>query len=305
MSFLDNSGDIILDVVLTDTGRQRLARGDGSFKITKFALSDDEINYGSYDKNHASGSAYYDLQILQTPVFEAFTNNSSLMKSKLISIDKTNLLYLPVLKLNELFDGSSKRHSIGAFVVAVDDDTEDALNIVNGEQVQGIMFGESPDGGAYIRVDQGLDTTEIPPGNSIDPDLKESRYIVEVDNRFAKLVNKTSGEPANVSYIDDDNIASYFFSQGANPTYVKNNSDPTTSTKQTISGPRGTFLELRLQASLELNTSTFLFTELGSTTTMSSAATTIPVRYIDSFVRVTGGTTGYSLDIPVRFVKKI
>ena len=45
MAFLDNSGDIILDAVLTDTGRLRLAKGDGSFNITKFALGDDEINY--------------------------------------------------------------------------------------------------------------------------------------------------------------------------------------------------------------------------------------------------------------------
>ena len=37
MAFLDNSGDIILDAVLTDTGRMRLAKGDGSFNITKFA----------------------------------------------------------------------------------------------------------------------------------------------------------------------------------------------------------------------------------------------------------------------------
>ena len=39
MGFLDNSGDIILDAVLTDTGRKRLARGDGSFRISKFALA--------------------------------------------------------------------------------------------------------------------------------------------------------------------------------------------------------------------------------------------------------------------------
>ena len=57
MGFLDNSGDIILDAVLTDTGRKRLARGDGSFKVAKFAFADDEINYGLYDKNNASGSA--------------------------------------------------------------------------------------------------------------------------------------------------------------------------------------------------------------------------------------------------------
>ena len=62
MGFLDNSGDIILDVVLTDLGRQRLAKGDGSFNITKFALGDDEIDYSLYDKNNASGSSYYDLE---------------------------------------------------------------------------------------------------------------------------------------------------------------------------------------------------------------------------------------------------
>ena len=86
MAFLDNSGDIILDAVLTDTGRMRLAKGDGSFKIEKFALSDDEINYKLYDKNNPSGSAYYDLEILQSPVLEAFTNNTSTMKHKLITI---------------------------------------------------------------------------------------------------------------------------------------------------------------------------------------------------------------------------
>ena len=82
MGFLKNDGDIILDAVLTDTGRMRLARGDGSFKIVKFALGDEEINYGSYDKNNASGSAYYDLEILQTPTLEAFTDNIISLRSK-------------------------------------------------------------------------------------------------------------------------------------------------------------------------------------------------------------------------------
>jgi len=39
MAFLDNSGDIILDAVLTDLGRERLARG--TFAISKFALGDE------------------------------------------------------------------------------------------------------------------------------------------------------------------------------------------------------------------------------------------------------------------------
>ena len=97
MAFLDNSGDIILDAVLTDTGRFRLAKGDGSFRISKFAIADDEINYGSYNSTHASGSAYYDLEISQTPVLESFTDNAAMLKSKLMTVARNNILYLPIL----------------------------------------------------------------------------------------------------------------------------------------------------------------------------------------------------------------
>lgn len=47
MGFLDHStNNIIVDAVLTDLGRQALARNDGSFSIYQFALGDDEIDYG-------------------------------------------------------------------------------------------------------------------------------------------------------------------------------------------------------------------------------------------------------------------
>jgi len=132
MAFLDNSGDIILDAVLTDTGRMRLAKGDGSFKITKFALGDDEINYELYDYNNASGSAYYDLEIMQTPILEAFTNNTSQLHSKIISIPRTNLIYLPILKLNQVFDTSTEMASVGVFYVGADDTTMDKLTGITG-----------------------------------------------------------------------------------------------------------------------------------------------------------------------------
>ena len=54
MAFLDNSGDIILDAVLTDAGRLALARGDGSFKITHFAVGDDEIDYSFFVHKNTS-----------------------------------------------------------------------------------------------------------------------------------------------------------------------------------------------------------------------------------------------------------
>lgn len=302
MAFLDNSGDIILDAVLTDTGRFRLAKGDGSFKITKFALGDDEIDYSLYDKNHASGSAYYDLEVLQTPVLEAFTNNTSMLKSKLVSIPRTNLLYLPVIKINEIYSPTNKRFTNGAFLVAVNKDTEEALGTdSSGNATQGIIYGENVGAGTVVRCDQGLDTSEISPAFTIDADLVETQFIVEIDNRFGSLVNPSNGSIASPSFIDDDNIATYFFSLGTDVGIVSENTErDTAASTQTIQGPRGTYLELQIQSSLDLNTGTFLFTELGSTTTIDSTS----CYYIDSTLRITGATTGYRIDVPVRFVRK-
>ena len=185
MGFLDNSGDIILDAVLTDTGRFRLAKGDGSFRIAKFGLGDDEIDYGLYNNQHASGSAYYDLEILQTPILEAFTDNAASMRSKLITIPRTNLLYLPVILLNEKDVASQTFQTApnnNIFLVAVDQSTEEnTANDTQGRPVAGVLRGETLDGN-FIRVDQGLNTSELSPASTIDSELLETQYIIEMDN---------------------------------------------------------------------------------------------------------------------------
>ena len=105
MAFLDNSGDTILDATLTLEGRKALARG--TFKIVSFTLADDEIDYSKWDGNHASGSAYYDLRILQTPVFVAHTQQN--VNYPLRSITNQALLYVPTVVLNEKTDHTAKR----------------------------------------------------------------------------------------------------------------------------------------------------------------------------------------------------
>jgi hypothetical protein len=308
MGFLDNSGDIILDAVLTDTGRMRLARGDGSFKIVKFALGDDEINYELYNKNHASGSAYYDLEILQLPVLEAFTDNAASMKSKLISIPRNNLLYLPILKLNEVFDTSSKKHTDGVFYIAANETSENDL--ANGgtdatTPLAGILYGERPDtGGNKIRVDQGLDTTAISPGRTLDPLLAETDYLIEIDDRLGQIVAQ-DGTRASVSFVDDDSIASYYLSLGTDRDFVQSNEDTTTASTQTVAGPRGSVLAFKVQSSLELNTSTYLFTTIGTTRSITGTGGASNYYTIDSTIRVVGVNTGYRLDIPVRFCRKV
>ena len=201
MGFLDNSGDIILDAVLTDTGRFRLAKGDGSFKITKFAFGDDEIDYANYDKNNASGSAYYDLNIMQTPVLEAFTNNASSMKSRLMSMARNNLLYLPILKLNQQSAENGLYSANNSFLVAVDQATETQL-FNNQNPPTGILQGQTLTKGNFVLLEQGLDTTEIPDSVTIDADLVETQYITEIDNRLGKIATvAATGKIASPSYI--------------------------------------------------------------------------------------------------------
>lgn len=323
MAFLDNSGDIILDAVLTDTGRMRLAKGDGSFRITKFALGDDEINYAIYNKNNPSGSAYYDIDIMQTPIFEAFTNNIASLNSRLVSISRNNLLYLPVLKINNVEFGPSNfaisKIVQNGYILAVDKDSEDLLSksiTYDSEAVgqKGILNGFKPSGGGVvIRIDQGIDNTSVPATVKIDPDLKETQYLIEIDNRFGSIVDATGQNAAVPSFIDDDDMATYYLSLGPDPAYVTENTDETAvlagaanTSKQVIAGSRGTSLRFKIKASVEVGTSDYLFNQLGSNiTALISGETVNNVRSIVSTVRITGLTTGYAIDVPVVLIKKI
>ena len=301
MAFLDNSGDIILDAVLTDTGRMRLAKGDGSFSITQFALGDDEIDYSLYNKTHASGTAYYDLEILQTPVLEAFTNNASSLNSKLITIADTNLFYLPVMKLNEL--AGPAKHAVGAYVVMVDKDTEDSEGTAGGNYIYGENGAAQSNN--YIRLDQGIDSAAVGAALTILPSLEETSYMVQLDSRFATIMTKDNSSATTPRFIDDDSIASYVFSKDSDTAYVTSNTDTSDSASQVIAGSRGTILEFSLQASIDLNTGTTIFTELGSTEVASSTmGLQAASYYVDTNVTVVGLTTGYRIDIPVRFLKK-
>jgi len=309
MAFLDNSGDIILDAVLTDTGRFRLAKGNGNFRIAKFALADDEIDYSLYNKDHSSGSAYYDLEILQSPVLEAFTNNGSSMKSKLMTISRTDILYLPVIKINDsdALSNNSKRHDIGAYLVAVDKDTEDAT-ASRGD----VMYGENvTEGGPRIRLDQGIDNDyATSPSFSLSSDLIETQYEIKIDNRFGHIAS-LDGTQQTPSFIDDDNIATYIFTLGGGLNVVDSiTTTDRAETTQAIRGPRGTRIIFYIGASLDLNTGTYLFDTLGSLEAADLAIASggmnlsIATRYIDTLVTVQGVTTGYKVDVPVRFIKQ-
>jgi hypothetical protein len=93
-----NPTTITVDAILTTKGRELLARNDGSFQITQFALADDEIDYTLYNPNHPSGSAFYGEAIENVPVLEAFPNDSQIMRYKLVTLPR-GTSKLPVINI--------------------------------------------------------------------------------------------------------------------------------------------------------------------------------------------------------------
>jgi len=328
MAFLDNSGNIILDTVLTEIGRKRMATGN--FSISKFALGDDEIDYNLYDKNNASGSAYYDLEILQTPVFQATTGVNANINYGLLSYRNTNLLYLPTMKRNTLVTNAvAARNNI--FYLAVNDGgvTSTALITAFGGQTGGgtrqlLQAGQL--NGSCIIMETGLDTTELRATAAnrqtyiAGQGLIDSSFQVSVDTRFintvlgpgnaAKFNNAGTGGESNIVTTlqavlpTTNNQAMNNFSvaqiKAVNNQVIYRVADTTADTTiSVIAGPRSSVTFLSFDTATLAITD---FSRYGRTgQTISGASGTY--RYIDTTVTILG-SAGSMDQLPIRIIQK-
>ena len=96
MAYIDNT-TLTVDAVLTKKGRELLAK-NGNLNITSFALADDEIDYTLYQPNHPNGSAFYDIALRNTPVFEPFTDETQVMKYKMVTLNQ-GVTSIPVISI--------------------------------------------------------------------------------------------------------------------------------------------------------------------------------------------------------------
>lgn len=97
MAYLSNTS-VVIDAILTKKGRELLARNDGSFQITQFSLSDDEVDYTLYNPNHPSGSAFYGEAITNMPIIQAFPTDNEIMKYRLVTLPR-GTSQLPVVNI--------------------------------------------------------------------------------------------------------------------------------------------------------------------------------------------------------------
>lgn len=147
MGFLDHStNNIIVDAVLTDMGRQMLARNDGSFQITRFSFGDDEVDY---DLIKQFGRTVGKEKIEKnTPVFEAQTNSDMGLKYRMISAANPFLTALPTLSVSALTGATT------------------------------LVRGSSP-----TQVDIQIKQSNFNNAN-INLDLRDPSYLVQYDSRF-------------------------------------------------------------------------------------------------------------------------
>jgi hypothetical protein len=334
MAFLDNSGDIILDAVLTETGRRRMAQGN--FSITQFALGDDEIDYSLYNKNHPSGSAYYDLEILQTPVFEAMTQINAGINYGLLQNTNTDLLYLPTMKINELGDtGISNITTKSGVFLATDKSNDTSTSNIQGKiEASGSLQFMSGDGSGdnFVLLETGLDTgiSVLPAGSQANRQnfllangLTEQTFFVFLDSRFFNAIvpidrgasqlrnnggTDGTGVDAKISLtsvltttsdidIGLDNYVAYRVPTG--PNQVTDNNLNTERSISVINGPRGNFSALKLVIKGGMDAEYTLYGTTGNTTYLPGST----VDFIDTTVYVQGASTGAQVQVPVRIIR--
>jgi hypothetical protein len=335
MAFLDNSGDIILDAVLTDLGRERLARG--TFAIAKFALGDEEINYSLYNGTHPSGSTHYDLDILKTPILESFTSDQSIMKSRLITLSRDNILYMPTLKLNKTYaQCKDAGATFSGFILTADTTTYNmGDNATAANPAEGFLHGvrgNISSVSTHICIDQGINSTSngLDITTRMDDGLVEGAYMVKVDSRILHIdayVSDDNTPKIKPAFRDDDGIETYYIVKGRGtggqaimgprssfaPRLRDKISDSmdtasktSAKTKEVFTGPLGTVLRIVPRVTTQIQQSTSLFDELGTTSTSNISfrgATITAHKFIDTIINVTGVNTGYSIDIPIRIIK--
>jgi hypothetical protein len=176
MGFLQqDTNNIILDAVLTDTGRQLLARNDGSFSIIKFAPGDDEVDYTLIQKfGRTVGKEKIEKN---TPIFEALTNGAYAQKNRCISLSNPNLIRLPSLSL------------AGGLGV-------DSTNNI-------VSIGTTTNKTRQVSIQQSIGGGET----SIDVELRDQAFILDMDNKFLQILSRAADN------IDVQQRATYILSR--------------------------------------------------------------------------------------------
>jgi hypothetical protein len=179
MAYVDNK-TITVDAVLTKRGRELLAQ-TGNLNITSFALADDEIDYSLYNPNHPQGSAYYDIAIRNTPVFQPLSDETQSLKYKLITLAQ-GVVSIPVISVS-LASIDTQKDNKSDFIISPS--TNPAYNLTLGYTA---ILGNKKVGTLIVDQTNSVNssTSTVP---SFAGDLISTTSQVVVGNRFRFVPN--------------------------------------------------------------------------------------------------------------------
>lgn len=331
-SILDNSGDIIIVATLTAVGRRRATTGTGiGSQIAKFALFDDEINYALYDKNHPSGSAYADLEIMQTPVFQPVSKFSGIGRYGLQTRPRTNTLYMLQAQTNELLTTIAVKPYKDIYYLAVNDGaTTPELNQLIGQEY---VLTSGNANGLGILIETGIDDATAGVGDQFTKrrlikanGLGGNGVVAQIDTKlFAQVLG-----PGRGSYFNNNggngaiqvnmplgpntpsrNVASGQVSAGMvnirtvdNQMVYREDDNEAVTTNSVIASARANATRIGFQTKTLSDTD---FAEKGLTNISSNelfGTGTSSFKLIDTMVYLTW-SNGATMDLPIRIIKKI
>jgi hypothetical protein len=181
MGYLDGSS-VTVDAILTNKGRELLAAG-GQLNITKFALSDDEIDYDLWNPAHTLGTNYYGAVIENMPVLEALPDETQMLRYKLVTLPKDSV-GVPVISVSPAaiaFTSTAESTTV----------TPATLNLAGGNSTLGYTA---------ILSDDTVATLDVAPDGGLATVANKSRAT-----NVAVTMTETAQFTNNVtSFLDDE-----------------------------------------------------------------------------------------------------
>ena len=180
MGYLNNQV-VTVDAILTTKGRELLAKNDGTFRITQFALADDEIDYTLYNPNHPSGSAFFGEAIESMPLLEAFVDETQIMKYKLVTLNR-GTSKLPVLNIG--FTSVSLRQAAATNITP---QTLNYLGAVSTFEPSGYLMTVGDSRFLSTFTGAGIDTTSLTTNTTVPNASGASLSVSQIGTSFSLI----------------------------------------------------------------------------------------------------------------------
>jgi len=326
MAFLDTSGTIILDAILTDIGRKRMVQG--AFRVSKFALGDDEMDYGLVDVENGDYDKLEDLS-----EFEALNAENAVINHDLKNYKSDDILYIPQIKINETNRAFLKKYDSESsfYYLSVNAETTKKLKSLLGSP-QYYLENYNLDRTKLV-FESGIDNENVPRDSLarerfiLNYNLLDRYFIISCDHRF---VEKLLMIRADQSFYENDTGNDLYFNFEALQempitslskvledfsSYITvgidnkifNYGSGEDNKHSAINGPRGTICGINLKLKDELTTDTgsdadFRYAKFGKTDQVLFGGSD-KFDHIDTTIYIQGVSTSATLQVPIRILR--